>query len=117
MTPEIRQSIVHARSSDYLATMRTVLFAFAVIGGVLHLGSGEYSAPLMVLTLTVTAYGILGGGTALDDLHNLKSDMTDETKATAYGTGVMARDILRLKLISSVLLGLTGLATVMAILI
>ena len=117
MSPEIRQTIVHARTGDYLSIMRTAIFAFAVIAGVLHFGSGTYSAPLMVLTLTVTAYGVLAGGTALDDINNLKSDMTEETKATAYGAGVMERDIPKLKMVSSVLIGLTGLATVLAILL
>ncbi len=117
MTPELRQTIVHARTAEYSGIMRTVIFAFAVIGGVLHFGPGDYSAPLMVLSITVTAYGVLAGGAALDDVHNLKADMSDEFQATGYGAGVMARDILRLKLASNVLVGLTGLASVLAILL
>ena len=115
MSPELRQTIVHARTAEYSGIMRTVIFAFAVIGAALHFGPGDYSAPLMVLTLTVTAYGVLAGGSALDDIHALKSDMTDDFKATTYGVGVLARDILKLKLASSVMLGLTGLAVVLAI--
>ena len=117
MAPELRQSIVHARTGNYTTIMAVSILAFAIIGGVLHLGDGAYSAPLMVLTLTVTAFGILAGGSALDDLANLQGDMTDDIKATGYGVGVAARDFAKLKMASSVLLGLTGLATVLAILL
>ena len=65
MSPELRQSIVHARTTNYTTIMSATIFAFAIIGGVLHLGDGAYSAPLMVLTLVVTAFGILAGGAAL----------------------------------------------------
>lgn len=117
MSPELRQSIVHARTANYTFIMAAAIFAFAIIGGVLHLGDGAYSAPLMVLTLTVTAFGILAGGAALDDLVNLQGDMTDAFAATGYGVGVAARDFGKLKLASTVLIGLTGLATVLAILL
>ena len=117
MTPEMRQSIVHSRTSYYNTTMAITIVTFALIGGAIHLGDGSYSAPLMVLTLMVTAYGILAGGTALDDVNNLSKDMSDEIKATNYGAGVQARDISKLKMISSALVGLTGLASVLAILL
>jgi hypothetical protein len=97
--------------------MTATILVFAIIGGVLHLGDGAYSAPLMVLTLTVTVFGVLAGGVALDDLANLKSDMTDEIRATGYGKGIEARDFGKLKMISSTLIGLTGLASVLAILL
>ena len=115
MSPELRQSIAHSRAGNYITIIAATIIAFAIMGGVLHLGSGAYSASLMVLTLTVTAFGVLAGGAALDDLENLKSDMTDEIKATGYGAGIQSRDIGKLKMISSSLIGLTGLATVLAI--
>lgn len=117
MTPEQRQAIVHARTADYNNIMRTTLFTFLGIGAVLHLGADIYSAPLLVLSIVTTAYGVLAGGTALDDINNLKADMSDETAATGYGTGVMARDILMLKNISAGCVGLIGLACVLAVLI
>ena len=117
MTPELRQSIVHARTTNYTTIMAATIFAFAIIGGVLHLGDGSYSAPLMVLTITVTGFGVLAGGAALDDLANLQGDMTDEFKASGYGVGVAARDFAKLKMVSTVLIGLTGLASVLAILL
>lgn len=117
MSPEMRQSIVHARTTNYTLIMSATIFAFAIIGGVLHLGDGAYSAPLMVLTLTVSAFGILAGGAALDDLAELQKDMSDEIRETAYGKGVQARDFGKLKMASSALIGLTGLASVLAILL
>lgn len=117
MSPEMRQSIAHSRTTHYISIMSATLIIFAIIGGVLHLGDGAYSAPLMVLTLAITAFGVLAGGVALDDLANLKSDMSDDIRATEYGKGVDGRDFAKLKMISSALIGLTGLASVLAILL
>lgn len=117
MTPDQRQAIVHARTADYNNIMRTTLFAFFGIGAVLHLGDGSYSAPLLVLSIVITAYGVLAGGTALDDLNALKGDLDDETSGTNYGTGVAGRDIAMLKNISTGCVAITGLACVLAILI
>lgn len=117
MNSDQRQAIVHARSADYNNIMRTTLFTFLGIGFALHIGDGSYSAPLLVLSLTITAYGILAGGTALDDLNALKADLDDEMGATSYGTLVSNRDIPMLKNISSACVGLTGLACVLGILI
>ena len=114
MTPEHRQQIVHARTADYAIIMRTTLFAFLGIGAVLHFGDG-FSLPLLVLTLVVTAYGVLAGSTALDDINNLKADMTEEFSATGYGSGVAKRDVLMLKTISAGCVGLVGLACVLGI--
>ncbi len=117
MTPDQRQAIVHARTADYNNIMRTTLFVFFGIGAALHLGDGSYSAPLLVLSIVITAYGVLAGGTALDDLNALKGDLDDEMSGTTYGTGVANRDILMLKNISAGCVAVTGLACVLAILI
>jgi hypothetical protein len=117
MTPELRQSIVNSRTGDYVNVMRTTMFTLLGIGAALHFGAGEYSAPLMMLAVTATAYGVLAGGVALDDLENLKGDMDEALSATSYGGGVAARNIPMLKMISTALIGLTGLATILAILI
>lgn len=117
MTSDQRQSIVHARTADYNNIMRTTLFTFLGIGFALHLGNDDYSAPLLVLSLTITAYGVLAGGTALDDINHLKSDMDEDFAATSYGTGVANRDIEKLKMISAGCVGITGLACVLAVLI
>ena len=117
MTPDQRQAIVHARSRDYNNIMRTTLFTFLGIGGVLHLGADGYSAPLLVLSIAITAYGVLAGGVALDDINALKGDMDEATAETQYGKGVAGRDIEKLKMISAGLVGLVGLACVLAVLI
>lgn len=115
MTPEIRNSIVIARTGDYFNIMRTTFFTFAGLAAVIELGPGGYSAPLTMLVVAATAYGVLAGGTALDDVINLRDDMDDTIAQTAYGKGVSARNIPMLKTISAVLLALIGLAELYAI--
>ena len=115
MTPELRTQIVIARSADYFGVMRTTIFTFLGLAAVIELGPAGYSAPLVTLVIATAAYGILAGGTALDDIIALRDDMDDGMAATAYGGGVKARNIPALKLTSSVLLGLIGLAELYAI--
>ena len=117
MNSDFRQNVVHNRAAVYTATMAITLIGFAVIGLALHLGDGAYSAPFMTLTLTLTAFGILAGNSALDDLDNLVQDMPDELKETAYGKGVLARDFKKLKKVSTILIGITGLATFLTLLL
>lgn len=116
MTPELRQTIVHSRTAEYTAIMRTTVFAFLGTAAVVHLGPDSLSLPLFMLTITITAFGMLAGGAALDDINNLKADMTPEMADTSYGAGVASRDVPKLKLISSILVGLTGFALLLVIL-
>ena len=74
------------------------------------------SSPETVVVM-MTAYGVLAGGVALDDIIALRDDMDEGVAGTAYGAGVKARDLPMLKMISAGLLGLIGLAEVLAILI
>ena len=117
MTPELRQTIVHARTTEYSNIMRTTLLAFVGIAAVLHLGPDAFSLPLLLLTVTITAFGTLAGGTALDDINNLKEDITPEFGETVYGAGVARRDIPKLKLISGIMICLTGVSLILAILL
>ena len=117
MSPELRTKILISRVDNYTNVMRTTMFVMLGIGAALYFGAGDYSAPLMVLTLAITAYGILAGGVALDDMIALREDMDEDMAATNYGKGVKARNIPMLKMISTVLIGLVGLAEVLAILI
>ena len=54
-------------------------------------------------------------GFTLDDLNALKDDMDDEMGATKYGGVVKSRNINALKMISTVLIALIGLAELYAI--
>lgn len=116
MTPDNRTSMIAARSADYYSIMRTTLFTFAAIAVVIELGPGGYSAPLTMLVVATAAYGILAGGTALDDITHLRDDMDEATAKTSYGQSAKARNIPALKMTSSILLGLVGLAELYAIL-
>ncbi|MCV2871038.1 hypothetical protein OEZ71_01885 [Defluviimonas sp. WL0050] len=117
MTPDQRNYLSMERSTHYFGIMRTTIFTFAGLAALIHLGPDGYSAPLLMLVIATTAYGVLAGGTSLDDLIALRDDMDDEMKATHYGKGLAARNIPMLKNISAGLLGLIGLAEVLAILI
>jgi hypothetical protein len=110
MTPEIRSETVFARNGHYYDIMRTTIFTLTAVAAIIELGSGGYSAPLTMLVIGATAYGILAGGSALDDLNNLRQDMDEATAQTAYGKGALSRNIPALKMISAILLGLIGLA-------
>jgi hypothetical protein len=114
MTPEIRNAIVIARSGDYFGIMRTTFLTFLGIAAILAFAPGGLSLPLAALVIAITAYGILAGGTALDDIIALRDDMDDKMAATAYGKGVASRNIPALKMISAVLVGLIGLAELIA---
>jgi len=116
MTEDQRIQMLISRTGDYFGIMRTTLLVLLGIGIALHFGDG-YSAPLMVLSIAITAYGILAGGVALDDIIAIREDMPADTASTAYGRGVAARNIPMLKTISAGLIGLTGLAAVLAVLI
>lgn len=117
MTPEIRSSIVIARSRDYFDIMRTTLFVLTGTAAVIHLGPDGFSAALAMLVIATSAYGILAGGVALDDIINLRADMDEKIAGTAYGQGIKARNIPALKMTSAVLIGLIGLAELLAIVV
>lgn len=116
MTPEIRNAIVIARSENYFNIMRTTIFTFLGIAAVIEFGPGGFSLPLTVLVIATIAFGVLAGGTALDDIIALRGDMDDKMAKTNYGKGINARNIPALKMISAGLLGLIGLAELFAIL-
>ena len=67
-----------------------------------------------MLVIAATAYGILAGGTSLDDINALRDDMDEDIENSAYGKGVKARNIPLLKMISTVLLTLIGVAELCA---
>ena len=62
MTPELRNAIVMSRVGDYNNIMRTTMLVFAAVAAILHFGAEGYSAPLTMVVLTITAYGILARG-------------------------------------------------------
>jgi len=115
MTPEIRTQLLIARTGNYNDIMRTTIFTLLGIAAATHFGDGAYSAPLTVLTIAATLYGILAGGVALDDIMALRDDLDEAAANTTYGKLVRARNIGALKMTSSVLLGLVGLAALYAI--
>jgi len=116
MTPTQRDYLAMERTSGYYKIMQTTVWAFVGLAAVIHLGPPGYSAPLITLVVAVTAYGILAGGSALTDMENLGKDMAPETAETNYGKGLLARNLGALKMASTILLALVGLAEIFAIL-
>jgi 4-hydroxybenzoate polyprenyltransferase len=115
MTQDQRNYVSMTRLTHYFDIMRTTIFAFVGLGAIIELGPDGYSAPLTVMVIATAAYGILAGGTTLDDIINLRADMDEETANTSYGKALKARNIPALKMTSSVLLGLIAVAELYAI--
>ena len=116
MDRDQRIALLTARAGDYFGIMRTTIFGFIGVAAVIEFGGGGFSLPLLAIVITLTTYGALAGGTALDDIIAMREDMDDEMAETAYGSGVKARNIPMLKNISGGLVGLIGLAAIIAIL-
>ncbi len=115
MTQEMRAKLSIARSADYYNIMRTALFTLAGLAAIIELGPDGYSAPLTMMVVATTAFGALGGMSAISDIENLRHDMDDSISQTAYGKGVMARNFPLLRTLTGVLLGLVCLAELYAI--
>lgn len=115
MTPELRSGIAIGRSSNYFDIMRTVLFGFVAVAAIIEFGATGYSPPLAMIVVALTAYGVLAGGSALEDLAALRDDIDEETRASSYGQTLTSRNYSALKMISGVLIGLTGLAELYAL--
>lgn len=116
MTPELRQTSFMARGGHYYDILRTTIFTFAAVAAIEAFGPEGLSLPLTLLTIAATAYGVLAGGSTLDDLKGLAEDMDEATGQTAYGRTVAARNYSGLKSASNGLILLTGLALLIAVL-
>lgn len=115
MSPELRTKTAIGRSSNYFEIMRTVLFGFVAVAAIIEFGADGYSAPLAMIIVALTAYGILAGAAAMNDLSALRDDLDEETRSSNYGQELASRNFSALKGISGVLIGLTGLAELYAL--
>ncbi|MEO0702136.1 MAG: hypothetical protein AAFV31_15310 [Pseudomonadota bacterium] len=117
MNSELRMQLQIARTAQYGDIMRTSLFALIAVAAVVGLGVTGVDIPLAVLTVAITLFGAIGGGTALDDVSVLRQDMDEDTAGSAYGRQVKTRNLALLKTLSAALLGLAGLGVLLAIFI
>ncbi|MCG7518811.1 hypothetical protein [Ruegeria sp. Ofav3-42] len=115
MDPQLRSQISMHRLDHYYDIMRTSIFAFVGLAAIIGFGPEGLALPLIVLVIGVTAYGVLAGKTALEDVENLRGDMDDAFANSSFGRGIKARNLKGLILTSNVLLGLIGLAELIAI--
>lgn len=97
--------------------MRTALFALIGVAAVVGFGATGVDIPLAVLTIAITLFGAIGGGTALDDISALRDDMDEATGGSTYGQQVKTRNLALLKMLSAALLGLSGLGILLVIFI
>ncbi|TCD16253.1 hypothetical protein [Oricola cellulosilytica] len=115
MTQDQRNFLSMARLYQYGNIMRTTIFAYIALAAIMELGPSGYSAPLTVLVVAVAAYGILGGGAALDDVSNLRDAMDEDMAATSFGKAVKSRNMRALKMTSTAVLALIGIAELYAL--
>ncbi|WP_050603249.1 hypothetical protein [Ruegeria sp. 6PALISEP08] len=115
MDAQLRSEITKGRLDHYYHIMRTTIFAYIAIAAIIGFGPEGISLVLIVLVIATAAYGILAGKTALEDVENLRSDFDEAFAQTNFAKGVMSRNMKGLILTSNVLLGLIGLAELIAI--
>lgn len=115
MDPQLRSQISMNRLDHYYDIMRTSIFAYVAIAAIIGFGPEGLALPLIMLVIAVTAYGVLAGKTALEDVENLRDDMTEEFAQTSFARGLKARNLKGLVLTSNALLCLIGLAELIAI--
>ncbi len=115
MEEGFRGPIVRARLEDYYGTLRTTLFAFVGLAAIISFAPDGSPVMIVPLVIAVSAFGILAGNAALDDVEALREDMDDEMAGSAFGKMVSARNMTALKATSSGLVGLTGLAQLWAV--
>ena len=115
MNSDLRMQLQIARTHHYGDIIRTTLFSLLGLGALIGFGAESIDIPLAVLTVAVTLFGILAGGTALDDIATLRDDMDEATGTSNYGQLVKGRNLGLLKMISGTLIGLTGLGLLLSI--
>jgi len=115
MTPELRSQISLARLQAYATVILTSVGILLGVAAIHEVSGGGYSAPLTMLAIFATVYGVLAGSIALTDVDSLIKDMTPEFAQTHYGKGIAARNMGAFKIVSATLLGLTGVAELWAI--
>ncbi len=115
MDPQLRTEISMRRLEHYYGVLRTTLFAYVALAAIIGFGAEGISLVLFILVIATAAYGILAGRTALEDVANLRDDMDEDFAQTSFAKGLMTRNMKGLSLTSTVLLGLIGLAELVAI--
>lgn len=115
MTPDQRNHLSMNRAQHYYDVMRTTIFSYVGLAAIIEFGPDGYSAPLTMLVVVIAAYGILAGGSSLDDISNLRDDMDQDMAETNFGKALKTRNFSALKMTSAVLLGLAAVAELYAI--
>ncbi|WP_209547002.1 hypothetical protein [Ruegeria sp. HKCCSP346] len=115
MDQTLRSRTSMGRLDHYYYIMRTTIFAYVALAAIIGFGAQGVSLVLIVLVIATAAYGILAGSTALADVANLRDDMDEDMSASNFGKGVKSHNMKGLILTSNVLLGLIGLAELIAI--
>jgi len=115
MTPENRMALQIARTAQFGDYMRTALIGQVALAGLIGFGVEGIEFALAAAVVAITLFGILAGGTALEDISALRSDMDEQTASSHYGKVAHGRNLNALKILSAVLLALVALGELYAI--
>jgi len=115
MQQDLRMQLQIARTSQYGDIMRTTIFAQLALTAVIGLGVTGVDIALAIAAVTIALFGALGGGTALDDISVLRSDMDEATGGSHYGQLVKGRNLALLKMLTMVLVAAIAVAQLVAI--
>ncbi|MCA0907453.1 hypothetical protein LCM27_13715 [Ruegeria marisrubri] len=114
MDPQLRAQYAISRFQEYHVIMRTTLFSFVGIAAIISFAPDGYALAQAILVIAVTIYGVVAGGSALDDLESLRDDIDGDFAQTHYARGIKKKNMKALKLMSHGLLGLIGLVLMIA---
>ena len=104
-----------ARTSQFGDYMRTAVFGQIAITAIIGFGAEGIDFVLAAAVITVTLFGILAGGTALNDISALRSDMDEATGTSHYGKVAKTRNLGAFKMLTMALLAFVALGELYAI--
>lgn len=83
--------------------MRTALIGQIAVAALIGFGTEGIDIVLATAVVPVTLFGILEGGTALNDISALRLDMDERTANSHYGKVAKERNLNALKMLSAAL--------------
>lgn len=103
MDNAIRSKTSLGRGNHYFYTMRTVMFVYLGLAGILAFSqSDQIGLVVQVIAIAAAIYAVLAGDSALKDIANLRDDMDDTTKASNYGMGALKTPYFAFRMISAI---------------
>ena len=117
MTTETRNFLATNRLTHYYSVLHTTFLGFIAIAAIIHFSTDIHKLMMSLLILSVTAYGVLAGNTALADVKNLGAGTDEELAKTNFGKGIEKRNMGTLQLASGSLIALSGFAEIYTVML